>query len=96
MSGLSKEELSPELCPDEILSTKVPRLCKDGNDSFINGFGCLVFLRADAKDPSLTDEAWLNSANKKFMQYNDDVSFLLFTNSGKILVGHKVNQCLNG
>ena len=23
-------------------------------------------------------------------------SFLLFTNYGKILVGHQVNQCLNG
>ena len=70
---MSKEELSPELCPDGILVTKVPRLCKGGNDPFNNGFGWLVFLRADAKDPSHTDEAWLSSANKKCMQYNDDV-----------------------
>ena len=73
MSVLSKEELSPELYLDGIIATKVPRLCKGGNDPFNTGFGWLVFLRADAKDPSLADGAWLSSANKKFMQYNDDV-----------------------
>ena len=39
VSGLTKEELSPELCPDGILATKVPRLCKGGNDPFRNRFG---------------------------------------------------------
>ena len=70
VSGLSKEELCPILCPDGILAVKVPGLCKGvdnvGNDS---DFGWLVFMRGGQND---TDSE-LSMANKKFMHYNNDV-----------------------
>ena len=72
MSGFSKEELYHELCFHGILATKVPRLYKGCSGIFNNGFDWLVFLRADAKDWFHSDEPWLSSANKKFMQCNDD------------------------
>ena len=49
VSSLTTEELSPELCPDGILTTRVKNLCKGGCDLFNDGFGWLVFLRTDKK-----------------------------------------------
>ena len=73
-AGLTKEELSPELCPDGILPVKVPGLCRGGGDLFNEGgFGWLVFLRADKKDnKSDQDAAYLSIGNKKYIHYNDD------------------------
>lgn len=69
VSGLTADELSPEICPDGIIAEKVARLCKGGDDLFNDGFGWLVFLRADKKDSDVD----LSIANKKFMHYNDKV-----------------------
>ena len=73
ISGLTNAELSPELCRDGILATKVPGLCKGGDDISNSGFGWLVFLRADKKDETDADNAKLSVANKKIIHYNDDV-----------------------
>ena len=70
VSGLTEEELSVELCPDGILACKVPGLCKGGDDLHNNGYGWLVFLRADKRDKN---SPGLSIANKKFIHYNDDV-----------------------
>ena len=40
VSGLTGDELCPKLCPDGILATEVPGLCKGGDDIFNNGIGC--------------------------------------------------------
>ena len=73
ISGLTDDELSPELCPDGILAEKVMNLCKGGDDIFNSGFGWLVFLRADKKKPSNGEAPTLSIGNKKFMDYNDNV-----------------------
>ena len=68
VSGLTDEELSPELYPGGVLATKVPGLCKGGDDIDNKGFGMLVLLRADRKDPSKELNApRLTIANKKFI-----------------------------
>ncbi|KAL9178336.1 hypothetical protein ACHAXT_001764 [Thalassiosira profunda] len=72
VSGLTDEELSPELCPDGILSQRVDNLCKGGNDLFTSGFGYLVFLRADKKDKDGKKPA-MSIGNKKFVDYNTKV-----------------------
>ena len=70
VSGLTDEELSPELCPDGMLATEVPHLCKGGNDLFNEGKGWLVFLRADKKNNDAEqNEEYLSIANKKFSKY---------------------------
>jgi len=92
VSGLSEEELSPELCPDGILAAKVKRLCKGGNDLHNTGWGWLVFLRADKKKSSADGDApGLSIANKKFMHYNDDV-LLPFIQSIREEFGWKPGQ----
>ena len=48
-SGLTPEELSIEDCPGGILASKVPNLCKGGDDIFNDGYGWLIFLRGDRK-----------------------------------------------
>ena len=66
VSGLTGDELCPKLCPDGILATEVPGLCKCGDEIFNNGIGWLVFLRVDPKDR--TDggkNSSLSIANKK-------------------------------
>ena len=78
VSRLTADELLVEACPDRILAAKVPGLCNGGDDLHNNGFGWLVFLRADKKEPASTksskaSEQRLSIANKKFMHYNDDV-----------------------
>lgn len=71
VSGLTEEELSPELCPDGILAAEVPGLCKGGNDLNNTGIGWLVFLRADKKgNKKDQDDEYLSIANKKFIHYN--------------------------
>ena len=49
VSGLTTDELSVDECPDGILASKIPGLCKGGDDIFNDGIGWLVFLRADKK-----------------------------------------------
>ena len=67
-SRLPEEELLSELCPDGVLAAKVPGLCKGGDDIDNKGFGMLVLLRADRKDPSKELNApRLTIANKKFI-----------------------------
>ena len=76
VSGLTAEELSVDACPDGILTTKVMRLCKGGDDLHNTGFGWLVFLRADKKEPTArgeTSKENLSIANKRFIHYNDDI-----------------------
>ena len=74
ISGLTADELSPELCEDGILAAKVPGLCKGGDDLHNNGYGWLVFLRSDKRDPAANpDSIHLTAANKKFIHYNDKV-----------------------
>ena len=65
VTGLTYVELSPKLCPDEILAVKVQGLCKGGGDVHNSGFGWLVFCRVDKKDSSNS----LSIANKKFIHY---------------------------
>jgi len=74
VSGLTKEELSAEDCPDGILAAKVPGLCKGGDDVYNNNIGWLVFLRADKRENQVNeDKVKLSIANKKFIHYNDEV-----------------------
>ena len=40
VSGLTDEELSPELCPDGVLATKVPGLCRGGMILTTKASGC--------------------------------------------------------
>ena len=53
----------------------MPGICKGGDDLHNNGFGWLVFLRADKKElqSSGDNDPRLSIGNKKIMQYNDDV-----------------------
>ena len=64
-------------CPDGIISERVKKLCKGGDDLHNNGFGWLVFLYADKKekrsDNVHPEVEWLSSQNKKFIDYNDKV-----------------------
>ena len=71
VSGLTADELLPSLCKDGLLAAQIPGLCKGGNDLFNEGFGWLVFLRADQKNNAQDPE--LSIANKKFIHYNDEV-----------------------
>ena len=49
-------------------------LCKKGDDNFNNGYGWLVFLRANKKDNNgITEESRLGIGNKEFICYNNDV-----------------------
>ncbi|KAL7536826.1 LOW QUALITY PROTEIN: hypothetical protein ACHAXR_007426 [Thalassiosira sp. AJA248-18] len=95
VSGLTEKELDPVLCPDGILATKVRGLCKGGDDLFNEGIGWLVFLRADKKDKSDNNDdnrdKDLSIANKKFMQYNDDV-LLPFIRAIREKLGWKKGQ----
>ena len=50
VGGLTADELSVETCLNGILAAKAKSLCKGGNDLHNNGYGCLVFLRADKKE----------------------------------------------
>ena len=92
MSGLTADGLSVESCPRGILSTKVPGLCKGGNDVDCTGFGWLTFLRADKKDLATnTNKHRLTIANKKFMHYNVDV-LLPFIKSIRMKLGWKPGE----
>ena len=48
--GLTEEELWADACPDGILASKVPGLCKGRGDIFNEGFGWLVFVRLDKRN----------------------------------------------
>eukprot|EP00985_Skeletonema_marinoi_P012818 scaffold6265_cov120-Skeletonema_marinoi.AAC.10 len=75
-----------------ILAEKIPGLCKGGDDLFNEGFGWLVFLRADRKNNTKEqEEAVLSIANKKFMHYNDKV-LLPFIRSIREKLGWKKGQ----
>ena len=96
VSGLTPDTLSVEACPDGILATKVPGLCKGGDDLHSNSFGWLVFLYADkvkpaSKKSSKATERRLSIANKKFMHYNDDM-LLPFIKSIREALGLKPGQ----
>ena len=92
VDGLTAEELCPILCEDGILATEVPGLCKGGDNIANSGSGWLVFLRADAKEKEGDDtQAKLSIANKKFMQYNDDV-MLPFIREIRKTLGWKEGQ----
>jgi hypothetical protein len=94
VSGLTAEELSVDACPDGILATKVMRLCKGGDDLHNTGFGWLVFLRADKKEPTArgeTSTGHLSIANKKFIHYNDDI-LLPFIKSVREAFGWEAGQ----
>lgn len=65
VSGLTEDELSPELCPDGILAEKVANPCKGGDDLFNNGYGWLVFLRSDKKSSANNGDPKLSIGNKK-------------------------------
>lgn len=96
VSGLTEDELSPELCVDGILAEKIPGLCKGGDDLFNEGFGWLVFLRADRKNgKTVDDEAVLSIANKKFEHYNNEV-LLPFIRSIREKLGWKRGQPVEG
>ena len=73
VSGLTEEELSPELCPDGILAEKVANLCKGGDDLFNKAYGWLVFLWSDKKSSTKNGDPKLSIGNKKIMDYNDNV-----------------------
>ncbi len=74
VNGLTADELSPELCPDGLLATKLYGVGKGGNVLGNRVFSWLYFLRADKKCNAKDQEkATLSIANKKFMKYNDDV-----------------------
>ena len=92
VSGLTGDELFPKLCPDGILATEVPGLCKGGDDIVNNGIGWLVFLRMDSKDRTDGgDNGSLSIANKKFIHYNDDV-ILPFIHEIRKKLGWKPGQ----
>ncbi len=92
VSGLTEEELFPALCEHGILAEKIPGLCKGGDDLFNEGFGWLVFLRADRKNNKKDqEEAALSIANKKFIHYNDEV-LLPFIRSIREKLGWKKGQ----
>ena len=44
VSGLTDDELSPELCKDGIIAEKVDNLCKGGDDLFNNGLAGWYFF----------------------------------------------------
>ena len=94
ISGLTADELSPELCEDGILAAKVPGLCKGGDDLHNNGHGWLVFLRSDKRDPAANpDSIHLTAANKKFIHYNDKV-LRPFIQSIRETLGWKMGQAI--
>ena len=76
VGGLTKEELSPELCPSGVLAIKVPGLCKGENNVNNTGIGMLIFLRGNKKDPSnKSNVPHLTITNNKCIHYNNDVLF---------------------
>ena len=76
VSGLTVDELSVDACPDGILATKVMRLCKGRDDLHTIGFGWLVFLWANKKEPTTSKEASKENLSipiKQIIHYNEDI-----------------------
>ena len=47
---MTAKDLSADACPDGILASKAPGICKGGGDILNEVFGWLVFFRADNID----------------------------------------------
>ena len=95
VSGLTGDELCPKLCPDDILATEVPGLCKGGDGIFNNDIGWLVFLCADPKERTDGgDNGSLGTANKqKIFITMMMFSFPSFVRSARNLGGSLARMC---
>ena len=74
VSGLTEEELSPNICPGAILRQKVKRLCKGGDDIHNDGFGwlgsgftsgdcCESCFEGRGNDTCITHHRWNRRSN---------------------------------